>query len=1800
MGRIYTVFIVAIFLLSAFNALGQVSVVSLPDTYTQDFSSFGTGNVSWTDNSTLSGWYATSNPLNANTGSTATNGCYNFGSGGNSDRAIGAIATTDSTHRFGLRMKNNAGTTITSFDIGFVGEQWRQNANAHTLVFEYQISSSAITSLTSGTWTAFTALDFTAPQTGTGAALDGNNSANRTTLSGILTVNVPDGYEIFFRWTKLGSNSPGLAVDDLSITASLSVNSALCATENFSNLPEDSPGNYNLRSWTGTDGVIWTAEGARTDRIMTGKAICFGQNTHGTRKVTSAVYAEGIGVLSFDYVRDFTGGGVRTLQIWVNGTQLGSNIAVSTASDEVQTYASAINITGNVQLEIRSTTDGQVKVDNISWTCACSGTPDISPSITSFTDVAAGSFTINFCRGNGLKRLVVVKEGSAVTGTPNNSTLYIVNPVFGSGDVIATGEHVVYYGTGNTVNVTGLDRNTTYHVAIFESCEEIYRTSDPATGSQSTTNALITVSVPDEMEYVFGSGPSTLQTFAVSGSNLVPAAGNIVISAPAYFQIATAIGGPYSNTLYLAYTGNVLSSTTIYVRLNAGLNVGLYTGSAEVSGGTAVIQPVAFDGKVIPGPCQDLFFSEYLEGTGNNKFLEIYNPSDASISLSNYRVRVYSNGSSIPTTTTTLSGTIAAYSTFVLANPDETWTDTHNQTSTNINFNGDDAVELYRVDINATIDIIGRIGEQPDDGGWFSSLHSTLNRTLLRKPSVKSGVRINPVSGFPTLESEWLVMDLDQFFFLGYHQSVCQYTNATWIENISPLPLCNGSEIVVDYATVGEFPPGNQFVLQLSSSSGNWSSTTNLTTFSASGTNPSGSINVNIPTATIPGVDYLLRLSVSNPSGTTRMTTQPMPVVFAPENVSSASVILFSSGQANVSWDNPTSCYDEIVVFINENTPVSITPYGNGSDYTVYTPEGCSTPENAVIYKGAASSLQGLALDNSITYHFKIFTRKGTSWSSGVSVTLASGQNVFDPGDLIILAINPADSCGLGGGVDIVYVMSFRDIVPGTTIDVTDNSWERVNVGKWGGTEGFYRIIYTGTTIARGTVFKLYFDGSFDITLTQALNPDWDITKYGTGSINFSVLGDQLFFLQGGSWENAVPSEHNATYTGGRAIYAFDSTPSWVSQAGSSGKSALPAYARCVEHQPFTATTPRFLAYTGITTFADRTTWLDRLRNPSNWTGYATCAAITSYLSGFPSSLSIAADASSAIQWIGTHSTNWFDCMNWQSRVIPTASLNTTIPNTTNKPRIASSAAYADLYDGRAYTRNLTIQNGGRVDMNGSANNYLDIRGNLSINTGGQMNMNDGNAATPDGSLVLFGNWDNNAGTSGFDEGQSKVVFKGDNTQMLSINAPLTEAFHQLLIQKDVQTAVVLSRPVSIAATGQMEFKCGGYLNANGHTVTLFNPDPDNALIGYEPPNESGVYENDRYIFGELIRQVDREAEYVFPVGDALDGERYNPVNLNITSADPGSGQVSGRFIPGNPGTISDFHVFYCSYSSTRKFYEYAGMTSEGWWRFSGPDYGYDITLYPNIVNVNTFPNDSLLQYRDNYRAIKAATGTGGGTWPSSAARAGNLCVVGGYYAVPGAGYTGFSDFGIPGGNGNTTALPIELILFRAMAIDNHKVMTEWVTASERNNGFFTIERSKNAIHFEAVGVVAGAGNSNEVLFYEYEDTSPNTGVSYYRLKQTDLDGNSSYSRIEQVFIAPAGTISVYPNPAKDYLTVELPESVHPYTLHLYDLMGRKVYGNSSSGVQQYKLLLEQIPSGMYLLKVSDGNTKTYFKMLRQ
>lgn len=142
--------------------------------------------------------------------------------------------------------------------------------------------------------------------------------------------------------------------------------------------------------------------------------------------------------------------------------------------------------------------------------------------------------------------------------------------------------------------------------------------------------------------------------------------------------------------------------------------------------------------------------------------------------------------------------------------------------------------------------------------------------------------------------------------------------------------------------------------------------------------------------------------------------------------------------------------------------------------------------------------------------------------------------------------------------------------------------------------------------------------------------------------------------------------------------------------------------------------------------------------------------------------------------------------------------------------------------------------------------------------------------------------------------------------------------------------------------------------------------------------------------------------------------------------------------------------------------------------------------------------------------------------------------------------------------------LPIELLYFKAYWTDNsyETATLDWETISETNNAFFEIERSIDGINFEFVKSIPGNGNSSENISYTTLDESPYTnGISYYRLKQVDGNGDFKYSNIEALNV-PEGLslIKLYPNPVKNQFTVLTTSSVSDeLTIRITDHLGRVV-----------------------------------------
>ncbi|TCK67660.1 putative secreted protein (Por secretion system target) [Winogradskyella wandonensis] len=190
------------------------------------------------------------------------------------------------------------------------------------------------------------------------------------------------------------------------------------------------------------------------------------------------------------------------------------------------------------------------------------------------------------------------------------------------------------------------------------------------------------------------------------------------------------------------------------------------------------------------GQASDLFISEYIEGSGNNKYLEIYNGTGASVDLSDYELRLYSNGSGTPSDTNTLAGLLPDTGVIVYSNSSATlYTGTTLNLST-INFNGDDAIALYKISTSSFVDIFGVIGDDPGTQ-WVSGGNGTANRTWVRQSSICGGITTNPSGtgsgAFITLGTEWTAYAQDTVSNLGSHTASCASCTPTHtITSFSP------------------------------------------------------------------------------------------------------------------------------------------------------------------------------------------------------------------------------------------------------------------------------------------------------------------------------------------------------------------------------------------------------------------------------------------------------------------------------------------------------------------------------------------------------------------------------------------------------------------------------------------------------------------------------------------------------------------------------------------------------------------------------------------------------------------------------------------------------------------------------------------------------------------------------------------------------------------------------------------------------------------------------------------------------
>ncbi len=448
-----------------------------------------------------------------------------------------------------------------------------------------------------------------------------------------------------------------------------------------------------------------------------------------------------------------------------------------------------------------------------------------------------------------------------------------------------------------------------------------------------------------------------------------------------------------------------------------------------------------------------------------------------------------------------------------------------------------------------------------------------------------------------------------------------------------------------------------------------------------------------------------------------------------------------------------------------------------------------------------------------------------------------------------------------------------------------------------------------------------------------------------------------------------------------------------------------------------------------------------------------------------------------------------------------------------------------------------------------SAGSYVVIQGDLVNKAGGNSDINNSGTIKINGNLI-------DSATTGemFSTTSGKIVLSGTSIQ--SVKGQKRTHFYDIEI--DNPSGVILDTAVFIHNT--LELTNGIIYSSTGNEVNML-----------DGSSYTGGSDNS-FVDGPMIKTGN--TDFVFPVGDK--GRIQQIAILDLSSSET----FTAEYVRGTPPQNTNFTGNLTRVSSV----EYWHLTPSS----GSPQ--INMALYWNNGDSSgiTNPQTLLIAHQKSngqWEDISYISGTGAAT--AGSIKGGPVST----YSLYSLGTTNYVD----------NPLPIELLSFEAEAKDNFTVDLTWITASEQNNDFFTVERSQFGKQWEEVGIVKGAGNSNQILRYALTDNSPFGGISYYRLKQTDFNGSFTYSEIKVVqFNLDQATISLYPNPTKGLVYLKNIQTEYQYILS--NMVGEIIQKGMINKNSEFHL--ENLSPGVYNLRLYklEANNSTYqvFKIIKE
>ncbi|PZO30543.1 MAG: hypothetical protein DCF13_03150 [Flavobacteriaceae bacterium] len=772
--------------------------VSLPANWKR--TAAGATSPTWT-----AGTNVTTMEIAANSGSPTNGGSYNWGnSTTTTDRAVGFMTSGSyaSPNSLMVHFVNNIGSQINDLQLAFDYERYRVNTAACSITF--------FTSTNGTTWTARTAGDSGAFSTGASTyTFNGGTVVSRSfTLSG---VNIPNGGNLYLRWNfnTTGGSSQGVGLDNFSMTPVVNSGPEINVQGNTNNIVS---GDTTPSTTDHTDfGSVNAASGSvvRTFTIQnTGSAAL---------NISDAYLLDGTSGFSITSApaSSVAASGSTTIQVTFDPSSAGTfNDELVIESDDADEAIYTFAITGvgfvatpeiNVQGNSVSIVDGDTTPSTADHTDFGSVTTSSGSVVRTFTIQNTGTGTLTLDATpvvllNGTHFTVTAQPSSTTVAPAGSVTFQVTFDPSANGalnDTVLIGSNDADEGV-YTFDITGFgiapqpEINVTGNAVSIVSGDVTPALADHTDfGSVGATNTIVrtyTIQNTGDAPLVLGSPAVLLDQvdgFSVTQQPTSP----VGVGSSTTFQItfAPSVAGVDTNTVLIdsndanegTYSFAITGTGTVVAPVaTAATSVGTSSFTANwnaVAGATSYEIDVY---KVVTGSnATDLFISEYVEGSSNNKYIEIFNGTGASVDLSNYRLRLYANGNGgTPDNDVLLTGTLANNSVKVYRNSAAALTLPSGVTADNntaVGFNGDDAVVLYKISTTSNVDVFGRIGNDPGTAWTGTGGYTTVDKTLRRNSTVVGGVTVNPTgtgaSAFTTLTTEWAMFNIDVVSGLGSH-----------------------------------------------------------------------------------------------------------------------------------------------------------------------------------------------------------------------------------------------------------------------------------------------------------------------------------------------------------------------------------------------------------------------------------------------------------------------------------------------------------------------------------------------------------------------------------------------------------------------------------------------------------------------------------------------------------------------------------------------------------------------------------------------------------------------------------------------------------------------------------------------------------------------------------------------------------------------------------------------------------------------------------------------------------------------